>query len=90
MPYGEIISNSEEVFSGEQNFIVGEAVPQKHSRLASLGDSPRCGEMSAKQTEGTASVRGGRNTPCFFTSFVCLYLSPTAAHSFAPARPEGL
>ena len=33
---------------------------QKHCRATSRGDSPQCGEMSAKQTEGTAAVSGAR------------------------------
>jgi hypothetical protein len=29
-----------------------------------------------------------RDTPYFFTSFVCLHLSPTAANSFAQLQPQ--
>ena len=41
-------------------------IGQKHRSPCSLGDSPRCGEMSSKTTEGTAAVSGASQFSRFF------------------------
>ena len=61
------------------------------SSLRSLGDSPRCGEMSPKVTEGTAAVSGASRRSCLLTHSPSLHRPPDALGSFppcyAPASP---
>ena len=64
--------------------------PRKRRSPCSLGDSPRCGEMSSKTTEGTAAVSGASQFSCLLTSASRCFVRRTRFDASPHRRPAPL